>query len=57
MNSQSELAKLLDLLAHIQDSYAAEVSEGVFWKRRFVRFELERMIEECELPILWERVA
>lgn len=26
-------------------------------KARLVRFELEQMIEECSLPILWERVA
>lgn len=24
---------------------------------RLVRFELEQMVEECELPILWEKVA
>lgn len=39
--------------------YAAtlQLDGAIEAKCRLVRHELEQMVDECELPILWERVA
>ncbi|WP_278366908.1 hypothetical protein [Marinobacter salarius] len=40
--------------------YAATLeidSDAIEAKARLIRHELEQMVAECELPILWERVA